>query len=335
MKRILFFILFCVIHKVFGQDIHFSMLDISPLSLNAAQTGNFDGTYRFSLIHRDQWRSVTVPFVTSAISLEASQPFKALPALDVGLFMMNDKAGDSKFSTFSFNPSVSYHLFIKKDSSQLLRFGIRTGFTNRAIDFSALRFDEQYNGYIYDPNLSNGESFSGDSRFYGDVHAGVIHTMVFSQTFKVETGISWMNVLAPKQSFDGLSSIKLDRRWVLNVMGQYKLNETYTLLPNILYMPQGKYKELTLGSLIKYNSTSTLLKTDALYLGLFTRVRDAFSISIGADFKQIHGRINYDINYSHFVPATNRRGAFEIGVVYIYKALRSNRVKYKRCPDFL
>ena len=48
----------------FGQDIHFSQADLSPLNLNPALTGMFNSDYRIHANERTQWRSVTTPYKT-------------------------------------------------------------------------------------------------------------------------------------------------------------------------------------------------------------------------------------------------------------------------------
>jgi hypothetical protein len=39
-----------------GQDIHFSQYYASPLSLNPANTGNYDGDWRLMNSYRQQWK---------------------------------------------------------------------------------------------------------------------------------------------------------------------------------------------------------------------------------------------------------------------------------------
>ena len=46
------------------QDIHFSQFYAAPVSLNPAMTGLMNGNYRGTAIYRDQWRSVSTPYVT-------------------------------------------------------------------------------------------------------------------------------------------------------------------------------------------------------------------------------------------------------------------------------
>lgn len=336
MQKIFLHIIFSIIiGRIHGQDIHFSMFDLAPIQMNAANTGNFDGDYRLAAIHRDQWRSVTVPFVTTGLSVDAKNPFTRLKNIHMGIFLLHDKTGDSEFSTFTFNPSIAYQRYVSSDSMQSISIGIQTGFTNRSINYSKLRFDEQYNGYIFDQNASSGETFGRDSRLYGDFNLGATYTLQIDAKKLVSAGISFNNILAPKQSFNDITNIKLDRRLVSTISGSFILGPKTTLLPAVLFMPQGKYKELSLGGNIKYNVQSTALRASAIYLGAWIRTRDAYYLTFGLDYKKIHGRISYDINFSNFTPATNRKGAFELGIVYIYKTLRPRNLKYKRCPDFM
>ena len=55
----------CILHiPLFSQDIHFSNWQMSPLNLNPAQTGLFEGDGRLIFNYRTQWRSVQVPYNT-------------------------------------------------------------------------------------------------------------------------------------------------------------------------------------------------------------------------------------------------------------------------------
>jgi hypothetical protein len=64
----LFFLLLIV--QVNGQDIHWSQYNDNPLFQNPGNTGNFNGDYRFVGNYRNQWRSVSIPFETIALSAE-------------------------------------------------------------------------------------------------------------------------------------------------------------------------------------------------------------------------------------------------------------------------
>ena len=74
-KRSLFTLalLISVISNSWGQDIHFSQFYAAPHTLNPALTGSFDGDWRFAGNYRNQWKSVTEPFKTLALSADANE----------------------------------------------------------------------------------------------------------------------------------------------------------------------------------------------------------------------------------------------------------------------
>src|ERR1700733_14673893 len=96
----------------FAQDIHFTQFDMQPLVINPAFTGMFDGQVRAAAIYRNQWASVTVPYVTYGASVD-------LPVyidrngdyLAAGLQLYKDQAGDANLSNFSGLLSIAYHKF--------------------------------------------------------------------------------------------------------------------------------------------------------------------------------------------------------------------------------
>jgi Type IX secretion system membrane protein PorP/SprF len=52
--------------SAYAQDPHFSQFFASPLTLNPAFTGKFDGEWRLAANHRDQWPSIPKAYVTSS-----------------------------------------------------------------------------------------------------------------------------------------------------------------------------------------------------------------------------------------------------------------------------
>jgi len=74
MKLVKSLLLFCSI-LFFGstqaQDIHWTMFDMSPLTLNPAFTGAYEGTFRVGGIYRSQWNSFTTGFETPSVYVDA------------------------------------------------------------------------------------------------------------------------------------------------------------------------------------------------------------------------------------------------------------------------
>src|SRR6188472_364581 len=80
---------------VFSQDIHFSMFNYAPMTLNPANAGAED-EIRVNLNYRSQWKSVTSQFKTMAGSYDMRIAKVGNGVLTGGLNFFNDKAGDSK-----------------------------------------------------------------------------------------------------------------------------------------------------------------------------------------------------------------------------------------------
>jgi hypothetical protein len=70
MKRLIILFLFSAfVDAVVAQDIHYSQFYNSPLNINPAKTGIFNGDKRINLSHRNQWRSI-VPWTTFTASYD-------------------------------------------------------------------------------------------------------------------------------------------------------------------------------------------------------------------------------------------------------------------------
>jgi type IX secretion system PorP/SprF family membrane protein len=325
-----------------AQDIHFSQFMQSPLNLNPAQTGNFDGAYRFVGNFRRQWSSVTIPYQTFGLSADAKN-FLRKKNINAGTSLYYDKTGDSHFSTLQFNLAGSYTIKLNKPATEFLFIGIQSGFTQRRIDYSNLTFDNQFNGFVYDPNIPSVETFENDGRIYLNLNAGINWVKNFEERKSVSAGIALFNLTKPPQSFFGNDQIRLDRRLSFNLTGQGKLTDKFDLLPSILFMAQGTYRELILGTSIKYimtdnrnhyrNTSNHVYR--ALYAGFWARTRDAGFVAIGMDYDQWYVGLSYDINFSNLRPASLGRGGFEVSVIYIIRDVLPKRLKYKVCPDFM
>jgi len=100
------FILLFFTGLVQAQDIHYSLYNMSPLSLNPAHTGAYNGTYRIGGIYRDQYRSITSQqYSTPMIYVDApilTVGKKQLHWLGVGGMFYQDNAGLAALKTNSF-----------------------------------------------------------------------------------------------------------------------------------------------------------------------------------------------------------------------------------------
>jgi type IX secretion system PorP/SprF family membrane protein len=315
-----------------AQDIHFSQFMQSPMNLNPALAGGFDGQYRFIANHRHQWKAVTVPYVTHGLSADASD-FMKQENINAGLSIYHDKAGDSRFSTLHVNLVGAYDYAL--DSINSITGGLALGFTQRTIDYTDLQFDNQYNGFAYDGAIQNGEDFTRDSRSYANVNAGFLYKWAPEARKRAKAGFSLYNINGAKQSYFDDNNIKLDRRFNFHADGQFEITEKIDILPGFQMFSQGKFKEYILGTSARYILMNEKGVYRAFYAGLWGRAKDAGFISAGMDYDNWYFGVSYDINTSNLSPASNHRGALEISIIYIIRDGAIQKVQHIICPNYI
>ncbi|MBI2279483.1 MAG: PorP/SprF family type IX secretion system membrane protein [Bacteroidetes bacterium] len=313
-----------------AQDIHFSQFYNSPLNLSPGLTGNFVGDIRVVGNQRSQWSSVTTPYSTFGLAIDANTIYNT--PVSVGLGFYNDKAGDSEYSTLQIAPSVGYTYFIG-DSTHTLTAGIQPTFTQKSINYDKLKFDNQYNGISYDESLSNGETFSNDGRSYLNVHGGLSWNYNIGQRKSVTAGVALHNIFNPKQSFFNNNAIELHRRFTFHANGLFKISDRIDGLPGLSIMTQDQFKEIIFGGSGKYHLNNGNYK--AAYLGFWYRNSDATYITAEMDYGSFHFGVSYDINLSSLKVASKNRGGFEFAIIYIFEKYRPTIKRYKACPNYI
>lgn len=335
--------LLCLLFNTsFAQDLHFSQYTQTPSLVNPALTGSTH-TLRASVIYKDQWRGVTVPYKTYGASFEMK--FKAsnweksdenktkaykksFSRLAGGLSFYNDKAGDGNMGTSQVNLSLASFVPINVKNS--LSVGLQTSIVQRKVDFSKLIFPDQYNGTAYDPNMSNGEDASSQSFTYPDIAAGFNWSYGYSEkamaannSFKANAGVSLYHVNRPKQRFLTGSNERLSPKLVLH--GDFILglkNTNVALAPSYLVQLQGPNTEILVGMMYKYyfkedSKYTGFIKQSAFGLGAAYRNLDALIVSAQVEFGQYAIGFSYDLNTSKLTRASTGRGGPEIFLRFV------------------
>lgn len=315
-----------------AQDIHWSQFNDNPLFQNPGHTGHFNGDYRFVANYRDQWRSVTVPF--STLSMSADTRLERNKNVGLGLFIFHDVVGDGKLRTLEVQGNASFLMKLTQDSMHTLRPGINIGMNHRQVNWDQFYFDNQFNGINFDPNLPTNEIFQTDRKTNLSFGVGTIYEYFKDKRRKVTAGIGFYNLNRPNHGFYG-QTVPRDIRMNIFAKGLYKLDIDWDLVPGINITMQGKYREIILGSSVKYTLVDKAGTYRALYGGLWYRNRDAGYVSVGMDFQDWFVGLSYDVNFSKLVPASNARGGFEIAARYILHHFKPKKVTHRVCPDYI
>lgn len=310
-----------------AQDIHFTQFEASPLIVNPAFTGNFDGTFRAAAIYRDQWRSVTIPFTTIAASIDAPivHDLSIDDYLAAGVQFYSDKAGDGNLSNTSVLASVAYHKFLggsgRRDPRSLLTIGLQGGYTQKSIDVSKLYFgDEFVNGY-FQQGTSQEYPYLNNKIHYFTVNAGIAYSQRVSDAFGFTLGLGANNLNQPQESLERKknSDVGLGIRYTGQLGAIWNLSERFSLRPGILYQTQSTAYELVAGNEFHYvvGSPEFPQIATSIFAGAYYRNSDAAMATVGVEFKGLRIGASYDYNTSSLKDASKGNGGFEISLRYI------------------
>lgn len=306
-----------------AQDPHFSQIYGSPLLLNPALTGFYNGDFRATAQFRSQWGSFTNSYRTIAASFESSM-FKAKlkdDNLAVGLSFFNDVAGTAALGTNSFALSFAYRKTLGYKVKHSITIGAQAAFLGQQIDTDELIFDNQYNGIEVDPDLTSGEVVNSSTGLKPDVNVGLIYQVKTSDEFNMFIGGSYNHILSPSFALLEDASYNLEPRITGHLGAQIDASLVVRFLPSVAYHFQGASQQINAGTYIMFVMDEMNDAETAFSLGAWTRVAkstpDAVIFGARLDFQRVTFGISYDFNISDLNTVSNGRGAYEMSLQWI------------------
>lgn len=325
MKTYLSSLLVLVAFGASAQDIHFSQIQESPLWLNPANTGFFNGYFRAVANYRNQWASMGNAYQTMALSIDgnALKVRKNKAYAGLGLFVFNDRAGAAKIGT----TQVQLHAnaIVKASRKSKIAGGLYFGVNQNSATYSALTYGNQYTGKEIDQSLPTGEIVNYSSFVNADVGAGVNYEyssatadMVRDDIFSLKVGAAVHHINKPVQRFSTGSTYRVPMRFVGNVQARIDLPDTkLSLLPSVVYLQQASAMEVIAGMHLRFrfkNGTKlTGNRTEAgLNIGLYYRLQDAIVPQINLDMGKYAIGVSYDYTVSKYSQVSKGMGGFEV-----------------------
>ncbi len=329
------FLLFLAAFSANAQDTHFSQFFFSPQWLGPAEIGHFDAQYRGVANQKTQWREVAQPYTTFALGIDGRPDF--LPEnVAAGLAVMNDRAGDSRFNTFSLLLGGSYTHALRGNEQHLLRGGLQAGITQVSIDPNALRWDRQFNGVAFDPNLPTGENIARNTRWHPNLHMGLSYTHLHGDGKVFTLGYAGHNLGRPDRSFYNDTGVDLPLRNSVYLTATWPLSAELDLLPSLRYMRQATFGEFMLGTSFRYTLLNERSLYRAIFAGYYGRIGDAGIGMLGMEIDDWRAALSYDINVSSLQVASRNRGGFEFSLQYLFnREPRNLGYQHKFCPVYL
>lgn len=302
-----------------AQDVHFTQFNATPLILNPAFTGAFDGPIRASAVYRDQWQGV---YRTIAASADAPivRDISGDDYLAGGIQFYNDKAGDGNLSNFTGLLSLAYHKFLGLDGNKILSVGLQGGYTSKSIDLSQLYYGSQFKdgGFIGSP----GASLNTSPVRYFTVNAGIGYSQRVNDNFSFSLGVAGNNLNQPKASLrkQQNSDVGLGMRLAAQAGAILYTGERFSLRPAVLYQMQTATTEIIAGNEFNYivgNDPEIRSLATNIFVGGWYRNTDAIMISAGIEHRGVRVGVAYDNTTSPLKSTSNIKGGFEISLRYI------------------
>ena len=129
--------LFAFSFSVKAQDPNFSQFFASPLTLNPAMTGKFDGLYRVAGNYRNQWPTINNAFVTYTASLDGHILADRIPEWDqfgVGIMGFSDKSGNGVLQNNYAALSLAYHKALDENGWHQIGVGFQGTYLNKRLE---------------------------------------------------------------------------------------------------------------------------------------------------------------------------------------------------------
>ncbi len=322
-----------------AQDIHFTMFDLSPLTLNPGLIGDFSGTFRVTGNYRIQWPTIA-KYSTPSLGVDVPllRGLRKNDWISFGIAMVQDQAGDAfKLKKTAGWLGGSYHAVLKKDGSSTLSLGVQSGATTRSLVGNP-RFQDPT-----DPAFPSSSGSDPMKKTYSDLNVGLVYNGALNKerTSALNMGVAMYHLTKPNGSLGGSGGTP----------GGNPGSDKQDVLINahaMMIIPRGDLLKFTPGAIIHVLGGNFELagqlkgellinreKDIAVIGGAGYRLGDAAFAIFGARYKDLKVGLAYDFNLSGATSSTSGIGGYELGVSYIAKIYKKPVIKpVIFCPRF-
>lgn len=337
MKKIISTLTVCVVLVSVSnaQDPNFSQFFASPLTLNPALTGKFDGTYRLAGNYRNQWPTINNAFVTKTFSLDFGMLKNRLAEIDqlgVGILGVTDRAGDGVLVTNFAGLSLAYHKGLDENGYHQIGAGFQGTFVNKRVDINKVDFEDELTPFGFTGVTSEIFTSKQINVSYVDINAGILYNGSTNGYNNFYIGASMYHINRPKESFQG-GQYLLSPRTTLQAGGKIPVGSYHALHVSANHSIQAKAHNTVVGGAFSYNVNNDDSNPTNFYIGAWYRFNDAAIPYIGLEFNGLHIGATYDATTSGLKPASNVRGGMELSIIYIKRPNDPNAKKLN-CPRF-
>jgi type IX secretion system PorP/SprF family membrane protein len=324
-----------MVFMVKAQDPNFSQFFASPLTLNPAMTGKFDGVYRIAGNYRNQWPTINNAFTTYTASFDIGIMKNSIPEFDqfgLGIMAFSDKSGNGVLQNNFGAVSLAYHKSLDENGYHQIGAGFQATFVNKRLDITKVYFEDQLTPLGFTGVTSEVFANNRVDLKYFDLNAGILYNGSTNGYNNFYLGASMYHINRPKESFQG-GEFFLPAR--ITLQGGFKVpvagNHNFHFSAN--HSMQANANNTVVGAAFGLNVNNDDVNPVTFYLGSWYRFGDAVIPYVGLEFGELHLGYSYDVNTSSLKPGSNMRGGNEISLIFIKKP-SDPLAKKLNCPKF-
>lgn len=325
MKKIVWLLLIGSVLQAKAQDPNFSQFFVSPLTLNPALTGKFNGTLRVAGNYRNQWPAFTRAFITSSLSVDFPILTGRLVETDtwgVGLMAMTDKTADGILTANYISFTTAYHKGLDEDGLHQIGVGFQGTYGGRRLDGTRLDFEDELDlqGTWTNPTLEPINERQVNINYF-DFSAGVLYNGSTDGWNNFYAGVSVYHINRPRESFSGDNGLYiLNPRITANVGASFPVGAGDKFVHATgMISTQAKALNIVVGGVMSFNVNGDETNPTNVYLGAFTRfsnLNDAIIPHVGLEFNAFRLAASYDVNLSSLKVGSQRQGGIELALIY-------------------
>lgn len=337
MKKLFFTLLVsaALMSESMAQDPNFSQFFASPMTLNPALTGKFDGVYRIAGNFRNQWPTIQNAFETKTASVDFGIMKNRLSDIDqlgIGILGVTDRAGDGVLVTNYAGLSVAFHKGLDENGYHQIGAGFQGTYVNKRLDVTKVYFEDQLTPLGFTGVTSEIFTNKQVNVSYVDVNAGVLYNGSTNGYNNFYVGASMYHINRPKETFKG-GNYLLSARTTIQAGGKIPVGPYNYLHFAANHSMQAKAHNTLVGGAFSLNVNQNEDNPTNIYIGGWYRFGDAAIPYIGLEFNGLLIGATYDVNTSSLKPASNSRGGIEVSLIFIKKPSDPDAKKLN-CPRF-
>jgi type IX secretion system PorP/SprF family membrane protein len=312
-KASLVFLFLAMATFVNAQDPKFSQYFASPLTLNPALTGYFDGNYRAAINTRQQWANVGDAYNTLSASgeLKFQDEYYYDDILSIGVSALYDESFNKVLKSYTYGISASYYKFLDPNHNFKLGLAPQVSYVSRQLDYDALTVASQYQNGQFNLSIPNNLGLDNDRLSYFDLNIGA-NLALTTDRFSAALGYAVYHLTRPKASLFNDINAKMSLRSTINASLRYVSHDLIDLNFSSHCLLEGKSSDLIVGGLLGFrpNLESKMKLNTGIW---YQKNGTTFFPFIGLEVSNIAIGLNYSL-FTKSV-ATYKPRTFELSLI--------------------